>query len=152
MEMNRFVLRLGVLLLALTVSIMAGESDKKSLQGLGAVYVLIESLDSEIEQAGLHKTDIQTDIELKLRLAGIKVSTEEEHSHQPGSPYFYVNLNIHLSHENPGLAYYAIDCELRQDVTLRRDESISTVAATWQTGKAGVVGASNLRRIRDSIT
>lgn len=149
--MNGFILRLGVLILAVTVSVMAGEFDKKSLHGLGGVYVLVESLDSEIEQAGLHKADIQTDVELKLRLAGIKVPTEEEHLHQPGTPYLYINANVHLGHENSGLAYYAIDCELEQDVTLTRDESISTVATTWETGKAGVVGTSNLQRIRDSV-
>jgi hypothetical protein len=40
--------------------------------------VVVESLTSDIEADGLRKDSIKTDVELKLRLAGIKVLTEKE--------------------------------------------------------------------------
>lgn len=149
MKMNKLVLRPAVLLLAVTVSVMGG--DEKSLRGLQGVNVIIESLSSEAEQAGLNRTAIQTDVELKLRLAGIKVLSEEESLKQRGYPYLYVNAIVGLGKNTPGLAFYAIRCALKQDVTLTRDDSISTIATTWDTGASGLVGASNLQNIRGGI-
>jgi membrane-bound lytic murein transglycosylase D len=65
--------------------------DPRSLRGIQALRVVVEDLSSAVEQAGLHRTDIQTDVELKLRLAGIKVLPEDA---QPLSPYLYVNANV----------------------------------------------------------
>jgi membrane-bound lytic murein transglycosylase D len=65
--------------------------DPRSLRGIHALRVVVEDLSSAVEQAGLHRTDIQTDVELKLRLAGIKVLPEDA---QPLSPYLYVNANV----------------------------------------------------------
>ena len=147
MEMNRFALRLVVLLLAVTVHVMG--RDPRSLRGIHALRVVVEDLSSAVEQAGLHRTDIQTDVELKLRLAGIKVLPEDA---QPLSPYLYVNANVHanviLGQYDSGRHSYAVDCELHQYVILARDESIRTMAATWIVGFAGT---SNLQQIRDSI-
>ncbi len=47
--------------------------DAKTLRGLKAISVLIESFDSEATQAGLDKNMIQTDVELRLRKAGVRV-------------------------------------------------------------------------------
>ena len=70
--MKGLLVRLLVLLLSMTFGVMAGdEPENKSLQGLQGVYIIVERLDSDAEQAGIHESDIQTDVELKLRLAGI---------------------------------------------------------------------------------
>jgi hypothetical protein len=150
--MNTHILRLGVLLLSVTVSVIGGDGKSRdraatySLRGLQGVNVLIESLSSEAEQAGLNSTTIQTDVELKLRLAGIKVLSEEESLKQSGHPYLYVNANV-----NPGLTLYSIHCKLKQGVTLSRDVSITTIATTWETSASGLVEASNLLNIRSDI-
>jgi len=47
--------------------------------------------------------------------------------------------------------YFAVNCDLEQYVTLERDASISTVAATWNDGSIGLVGVSNIQTIRDGI-
>ena len=41
------------------------ENKIESLRGLKGVHVLIESLDKDIEEDGLKKSQIQTDVELK---------------------------------------------------------------------------------------
>lgn len=65
----------------------------ESLRGLKGVLVLVEALKPEIEADGLRRDSIQTDVELKLRLAGIKVLTEEECLKEPGCPWLYVYIN-----------------------------------------------------------
>jgi hypothetical protein len=147
MEMNRFTRRLVVPLLAVTVNVMG--QDARSLRGLRGLQVVVEALSTDVEQAGLHKTDIQTDVELKLRLAGIKVLTDEENLKQLGFPILHLNPNVALTKTSPGLAYYSLDCELHQYVKLTRDESITTEAATWEDGNMGAT--TNLQHIRDSI-
>ena len=96
-------------------------------------------------------TDIRTDVELKLRLAGIKVVTKEESFKLAGSPYLYVNAQVRLSRQTHGLAHYAISCELHQVVTLTRDVSISTDASTWDASGVGLAGTSKLPDIRIDI-
>jgi hypothetical protein len=122
--------------------------DTKSLQGLQGMEVIVEELGSEIEQAGLHRTAIQTDVELKLRLAGITVLSREERLSQPGTPYLYINPTVVLGGE---AVYYGISCELHQRVTLARNESISTSASTWFIGMTGGIRISGLQTIRDRI-
>ena len=48
-----------------------------SLCGLEGVGVVIEGLPGETTQAGLTENQLKTDIELKLRLAGIKVLNQD---------------------------------------------------------------------------
>jgi hypothetical protein len=161
METNRFILRLGLLLLAVAVHVTG--QDKRNdepirdlnrqlagtLRGLRGVEVVLETLPSEVEQAGLTSTTIRTDVELKLRLAGITVLSKEERLEQPGFPYLYISVNVVLSQHYPKLAYYALDCELHQYVTLTRDTSISTDASTWDKHLLG--GTTTLQNIRDNL-
>jgi len=139
--MTKRILQLVVLLLAVTVLGMG--RDAKSLRGIHGLKVVVEVVGTDIEQAGLHRTDIQTDVELQLRLAGIKVLPEDD---QSASPYLYINAHVILGQYNSGLHYAAVDCELHQYVILARDESISTDATTWDTGSAGT---SSLEHVRD---
>jgi hypothetical protein len=56
----------------------ATDSEAESLRGISGVYVLVENLSDEARRDGLNEQDIQTDVGLKLRLAGVKVLTEAE--------------------------------------------------------------------------
>ena len=49
--------------------------------------VLVEDMTDDAKRLGLNTVQIQTDVELKLRLAGIKVLTKEERYGTPGTPY-----------------------------------------------------------------
>ena len=69
-----------------------GPLDRDTLRGLSAVQVLVEKLDDDAKRAGFDVNTIQTDVELKLRLAGIKVLTAEERLNTPGCQYLYVQI------------------------------------------------------------
>ncbi len=142
--------RLAVVLLLAASAATAGDDEicRASLKGLKGVYVLIEPLQADVERGGLNKTSIQTDVELKLRQAGITVLTEAEMLAALGHPTLYINVN---THSGPMYAF-SIRVELCQDVRLDRDPSLQlSDATTWSVGAVGTVGRNNFRDIRDHI-
>ncbi len=70
------------LLSATLVSPLVGQEDdesaRKTLAGLTRIYVVVEHIPDEAQRDGLDTTQIQTDVELKLRQAGITVLTQQE--------------------------------------------------------------------------
>jgi hypothetical protein len=125
------------------------ERARASLQGLPGVYVLVEPLNREAERDGLTKAQVQTDVELHLRKAGIQVLTKEEWSATPGFPYLYVNLNLWKS---PYLFVYIyhLTVQFLQNAMLERDlSSWSTV--TWEQRRLGHVGSASLRSLREPL-
>jgi len=67
---------------------------QKALVGLKGVEVGVENVNPQAERLGLTAALIKTDIELRLRKAGVKVLTAEEKFDTPGMPWLYVNLTI----------------------------------------------------------
>jgi hypothetical protein len=68
-----------MLLIGLASSSVRAQSRPASLptlKGIGAVAVLVEYLPTGAKTLGLTEETIQTDVELKLRLAGMRVVTE----------------------------------------------------------------------------
>jgi len=64
------------------------------LHGLQGCCVVVERLEPEIELGGLTKEQLQTDTEVKLRMAGIKVYSLKEATQVERSRYFYLNVNV----------------------------------------------------------
>jgi hypothetical protein len=149
------LLRLGMVLLLAASAATAedNESSRRSLKGLKGVHVAVENLSAEVERDGLNETSIQTDVELKLRQAGIRVLTAAEMFAAPGRPILFINVNPKSDARGVGVLYaFFIDVELRQSVQLDRDPSIwPGTAATWNVASIGTVGRSNLRELRDII-
>lgn len=116
----------------------------EDLKGLSAVSVLVQDLSDGAKVLGLNKDDIQTDVELKLRLAGMRVVTEEEGFKLPGDPYLYVNVTLP---DTPRVASIAI--ELRQDAVLRRNSAIAHSVITWSSG--AVISSPSAQIIRDDF-
>jgi hypothetical protein len=136
------------LLAASAATAQDADVSRQSLKGLKGVQVLVESLEAEVEQGGLTKTSIQTDVELKLRQAGITVLTAAESMAAPGSPYLYINVNT----QGGPLYAFSIRVELKQSVRLDRDPSIEVYGvATWSAESVGTVGQDHLRDIRGPI-
>src|SRR4030042_2259715 len=50
----------------------------KALRGIKGLLVVVEKINPEIEKDGLTENQNQTDVELKLRMAGLNVLTSEE--------------------------------------------------------------------------
>jgi hypothetical protein len=124
--------------------------ERATLAGLMGVHVVVEDMDPATEKDGLERSTLQTDVELKLRQAGIRVLTREEVFAVPGTAALYLNVNT-LRHRT-GLYAYCIELELKQGVTLIRNLAITTLGATWQApGFLGTVGADRLHTVRDDV-
>jgi hypothetical protein len=128
---------------------------RRTLTGLPGVLVSVESLPDNVR--GLLAVDaLQTEVELRLRLLGIRVLTKEEQLSVAGSPTLYLNVNVSSRSEVPGLFAFDAFLALYQDVVLGRDPRIKEQAITWYTTGMGLVGRPNLeegvrRAVRDEL-
>lgn len=111
------------------VGITDNEYSRATLKGITAVCVVV--LDIPMDSAkvlGLSKDTIQTDVELKLRLAGMHVVTVEEVIKSPGGPFVSVQVNL-----TPNAQAASIEVELDQGASLKRTAELAYVR-TWGTG------------------
>jgi hypothetical protein len=145
LKVKAVMMALGVLLMLPGTS-RAIEFEQKVLSGLKGVYVQVAEINREAERLGLSKDKLQTDVELRLRKAGIRVLTDKETCETPGWPFLSVNLNASVG---PGICSYAIQVNLYEIVTLERGPKI--IGSVWNTGYAGWVGTKNTRQIRGHV-
>ena len=146
-----------VLLLVATMFLktvpLAGQVDspnsRKTLTGLTQFFVLVENLAEDAEHDGLSRTQIQTDVELRLRQAGIPV-VDSSRAWDAGYPYLYVSVQTHKSQRGASYAW-VLEVHLTQSVALVRNPSIISLAPTWGTGQFGSVGVDKLPSLRDNI-
>ena len=130
-------------------ALIDAEIHRQSLRGLPGVMVIIAGRIPEMEQTGLTQQQLQTDVELRLRLAGIRVLTEQERLEVLGQPWLLITINVILNHR-PSLTPYSISVELIQSVTLATGE-MAPGAATWELGTLGTFGFNNHFRIREQV-
>jgi len=137
-------------ILFLSSGVMSQTIGKDSLKGLKSVYVIVDNLKSDIEKDGLSTSAIQTDVEQKLHMAGIKVLTEEEWTKEPGGPYLYIGVSSYK--RDTGLYAFHIEVELSQDVILYRKQDVLCPAITWAcVGLTGTVGAKKVNGLREKV-
>ena len=117
---------------------------KESLRGIHGIYVVIEDLGPELKGV-LTIRDLRKRVESHLRIAGIRMLTDQEAAKLPGEPYLYVNLAALPL----GLKRYAcrIDLEIHQLVALIQD-STSGHAITWE---EGVITVGGVRSICENV-
>ncbi len=128
------------------------EDNRKTLAGLHGIWVVVEDLNQQAQQDGLDENQIHTDVELKLRQAGITVLTKEEWSatHPAGLPYLYVNVQAFKQRE--GLYAFNVIVELDQSVRLVRNPSVRASVATWRaTPVLGTTGERDLGSVRERV-
>ena len=96
------------------------------------MQVVVFDMKPDIERDGLSWEQIQTDVELRLRKAGIRVLTEQERLDAPGSPWLAVQV---ATFQHPKIPVYAfmIGVELMQRTYLERNLDLGVSAATWST-------------------
>ena len=105
-----------VCLLLLGVGVCVGaqagdlDMDRATLRGLNGVQVVIEALTPKMEEDGLAAKQLQTDVELRLRAAGIPVLSQAEALNTKGMPYLYVNIRAKSSDD--GLYGYSVEVDL----------------------------------------
>jgi len=69
---------MAILVLSAAASAQSNVAARQSLEGLKRIRVVVEDLSAAGEAAGLQKDAIQTDVELRLRKAGIAVGEGRE--------------------------------------------------------------------------
>jgi hypothetical protein len=86
--MTRLCVAVVSLLLICSSSARAVDSElsRKTLKGLTTLDVVIEELTPEAERDGVTKSQLQTDVELRLREAGLRVVSD-------GAASLYVNVS-----------------------------------------------------------
>lgn len=83
----------------------ASENNRESLRGLTGVCVRVERLSEGALRDGLDELSIQTDVEQKLRQAGIAVLTPSQAAKEPGSPTLYIHVNTKLLFYPTGVTF-----------------------------------------------
>lgn len=116
------------------------------MRGLPGVLVKETELGEAEGDGGLFERDVNADVELALRTAGIKILTPQELLAHPATPLLYASVMVD---EGTGLVGYSIEILLMQTVTLWNGES--SVACTWNTQHRGTIDRSNLWRLRERV-
>ena len=110
---------------------------QKTLEGVAFIFVLVGDINQPLTQKGLSSGILKTDVELRLRAAGIRVVDWKEAKSLPGRPYLYLRVTglQHLTKSGSSVGYSAsVDLEFRQSVQLSRNNSIILHTSTWHTG------------------
>jgi len=119
--------------------------DNHLLRGLEGVQVIVEEIPPEVKREGLTKSQLKTDVELALRMSGIKVLSAEERGQMLSQPILYLNVNVM---KTQGSAYvFNVHLSARESgITLRGG---MTWAPTWEWGYVGIT--PSLATIRDYV-
>lgn len=136
--------------LFLRSAIAAESKSRATLRGLSGVEIIIEDLGEEATRVGLSKSQLQTDVEDKLRQAGIPVLTRKEALEQPGRPGLYVRLQL-IPVQALEVYLLSIEVAVVQQVMLARNSTIRTVVPTWRTVSIGAVGSTNVAEIQEAV-
>ena len=130
-------------------------SSMESLRGLKGVEVLVEELSPELENFSLTMLQIQTEVEAKLRTAGIDILSKEENEQvQPLSkPYLYIKVSSHKPGARREFIAFNVGIGLNQQVVRRSLYSGKKCfyATTWYTSLVGIAGRKNITDIIDAV-
>jgi hypothetical protein len=151
--MRRSVLLLACLTLCWPTIGFTFTADKRdTLRGLTEVSVLVEYLPDDIEREGLSREHLRQDIEVRLRLAGLRVLTTSEVAKSPGAPYLYVAVYA-ITGPTVNVNAYAIALTLKQLVQLSRNPATELFVTTWEGPTLpGLLSAPRVLDIRNRIS
>jgi len=134
-------------IIAATLLLVAGARDglaQSPLVGIRTVAVAIEPLDADAATISLHESDLRTEVELKLRMAGLRVVPPPG----AGVPFLWVQVGVQpVSGAAEGLYVYQVELAAYEFVELPRTKEM-VPGQLWVDGSFGNVG---LGRARESI-
>ena len=123
---------------------------QEELSGLPGVLLFVGDIKPDAEQDGLSKTSIYTDVEHQLRVAGIRILTQEEGGKLPGRPTLSIDVVTQKARGIP-LYIYGVEVSLKEQVTALRSGR-TLAASTWESDVIGNVSEANFAEsVRDSI-
>jgi hypothetical protein len=137
------VVGIGLLLLPVSAWGQGGAAQRATLKGINRVEVVVEAIDPAAEHDGLTRSQLQTDVEERLRQAGITVGPTL-------TGHLYVNVDTEKG-ERGQMYAYNISVQYVQQVVLARDPKAPIFAPTWDTGGVGIIIANRLRDVRQDV-
>jgi hypothetical protein len=127
------------------------EFQRKSLRGLKNISVGPVHVPAELEQNGLLTSDeVHTDVELKLRLAGIQVVDLKDFNSSSSSASI-LNISVNVFSSSDGIWPISVNVGVMQPVLLERDRSILSYGETWGKFRLGRLEKSKIRNVRETI-
>ena len=128
------------------------KTDRATLKGIKSVCVVVEGTDQA--HSKLSKEQLQTDIEGKLKQAGISID-------KSGTTCLYLSVRALqalgrqvIGRKEKPIPLYAVDVRLEflQTVALTRDPAAKTYAPTWSTANMATVASDDLGKTALEIT
>lgn len=138
-----------------------GEKDRLSVKGIKGIYVHVifgSGAVKGFKNRGLKEETIKTDVELKLRMAGIKVVSRDDLNKIPGRPqlvvcYAEITVATKGSDVEDEMIAYGLTISFLQDVSLSRNTEYYPSAETWGLNWVGqtTMGDKGANYIREVI-
>ena len=131
----------------------ASFDQREVLRGLKGLKVVVENIPPDIEGLGLTKKDVQSDVEARLRQAGLKIYPNFQ---PPAMTALYVNVHVLNPATARNVVVYSINTMLFENSYLKRD--IGSVGdlkevrgADWTRAMVGILPTANIRDIRKKL-
>jgi hypothetical protein len=137
---------------ALSAQVEEGDA-RKTLAGLRGVYVSVVPVVEEAPKNAIVAEQIQAEVELQVRHAGITVLKKDDLRRTPGMPYLFVLPSVQRP-DSAGKPYlYRVEVEVFQLVVLSRNPEMFALARTWNSrGSLGAAVEANLvTSIKDAV-
>ena len=147
--MKKRIVVAAVVLMTLTISTHAmahlSAADRELLRGLDGFRLAVDRIRPDVERDGLFRSTLREDMELRLRMGGIKVLSEEEGDKNPDAPCLY----LYVDALKCSLGYvYKIRLSLMEPVKLVRNNAKVSATVLRIPDELGIT--SNLSEIRDA--
>lgn len=147
--MKKRIVVSAVVLMILTISTHAmahlSAADRELLRGLDGFRLAVDRIRPDVERDGLFRSTLREDMELRLRMGGVKVLSEEEAEKNPDAPYLY----LYVDALKCSLGYvYKIRLSLMEPVKLIRNNAKVSATVLRIPDELGIT--SNLSEIRDA--
>jgi hypothetical protein len=147
--MKKQIVVAAVLFAILTIPTYAmahlSAADRELLRGQDGFRLAMDRIRPDIERDGLFRSTLLEDMELRLRMGGIKVLSEEEAEKKPDAPCLY----LYVDALKCSLGYvYKIRLVLMEPVKLVRNNAKVTATVLRIPDELGIT--SNLSDIRDA--
>lgn len=136
---------LGILTISTHAMAHLNAADRELLRGLDGFRLAVDRIRPDIERDGLFRSTLQEDMELRLRMGGVKILSEEEAEKKPDAPCLY----LHVDALKCSLGYvYKIRLSLMEPVKLVRNNVKIAATVLRIPDELGIT--SNLSEIRDA--
>jgi hypothetical protein len=136
---------LGVLTTFTHAMALLSAADRDLLRGLDGFRLAVDRIGPDIERDGLFRSTLQEDMEIRLRMGGIKALSEEEVEKKPDAPCLF----LYVDALKCSLGYvYKIRLSLIEPVKLVRNNVKVSATVMRIPDELGI--ASSLSQIRDA--